>query len=190
MRLIFILIFNSTVFLCAQGKWYLGNLKGVDELSIHIEIDSLQDKLWANRIMNYVELSLGQTKIRIDKEFTVAASGYLQNSDDIGKGYSKRKKPKSKKGKAEWHFVAPKVHDFTWSADKNYIHDIYPGPNEVKLHFFYKNDPKIIDNWINDGVELIITSGGTGLGPRDLTIETLDQEFDYKIPGIEQSLHA
>ncbi len=49
---------------------------------------------------------------------------------------------------------------------------------------------KIIDNWINDGVELIITSGGTGLGPRDLTIETLDQEFDYKIPGIEQSLHA
>ena len=30
-------------------------------------------------------------KIRIDKEYTVAASGYLQNSDDIGKGYSKRK---------------------------------------------------------------------------------------------------
>ena len=31
-------------------------------------------------------------KIRIDKEYTVAASGYLQNSNDIGKGYSKRKK--------------------------------------------------------------------------------------------------
>ena len=86
-------------------------------------------------------------KIRIDKEFTLAASGYLQNSDDIGKGYSKRKEPKSKKGKVEWHFVAPKVHDFTWSADKNYVHDIYPGPNEVTLHFFYKNDPNIIDNW-------------------------------------------
>ena len=49
---------------------------------------------------------------------------------------------------------------------------------------------EIIDSWINDGVELIITSGGTGLGPRDLTIETLDKKFDYKIPGIEQSLHA
>ena len=49
---------------------------------------------------------------------------------------------------------------------------------------------EIIASWINDGVELIITSGGTGLGPRDLTIETLDQKFDYKIPGIEQSLHA
>ena len=86
-------------------------------------------------------------KIRIDEEYTVAASGYLQNSEDIGKGYSERKKPKSKRGKVEWHFVAPKVHDFTWSADKNYIHDTYPGPNNVTLHFFYKNDPKIIDNW-------------------------------------------
>ena len=49
---------------------------------------------------------------------------------------------------------------------------------------------EIINSWVNDGVELIITSGGTGLGPRDLTIETLDKKFDYKIPGIEQSLHA
>ena len=86
-------------------------------------------------------------KIRIDKEYTVAASGYLQNSDDIGKGYSKRKKSKSKKGKVEWHFIAPNVHDFTWSADKNYIHDTYSGPNDVTLHFFYRNDAKIIDNW-------------------------------------------
>ena len=86
-------------------------------------------------------------KIKIDKEYVVAASGYLQNADKIGMGYSKRKKPKVKKGKVEWHFVAPNVHDFTWSADKNYLHDTYPGPNEVTLHFFYKNDPKIIDNW-------------------------------------------
>ena len=86
-------------------------------------------------------------KIRIDKDYTVAASGYLQNAEDIGKGYFKRKSPKSKRGKVEWHFIAPKVHDFTWSADKNYIHDTYPGPNNVTLHFFYKNDPKIIDNW-------------------------------------------
>ena len=86
-------------------------------------------------------------KIKIDKEYTVAASGYLQNADEIGKGYSKRKTPKAKKGKVEWHFVAPNVHDFTWSADKNYVHDTYPGPNDVVLHFFYKNDPKIIDNW-------------------------------------------
>jgi len=86
-------------------------------------------------------------KITLDKNFTVAASGYLQNADDIGKGYSERKNPKAKKGKVTWHFVAPMVHDFTWAADQDYIHDTYPGPNDVNLHFFYKNNPEIIENW-------------------------------------------
>ena len=86
-------------------------------------------------------------KITLDKSFTVAASGYLQNADDIGRGYSDRKKAKTKKGKITWHYVAPKVHDFTWAADPEYIHDTYPGPNDVTLHFFYKNNPEIIENW-------------------------------------------
>ena len=86
-------------------------------------------------------------KITLDKNFMVAASGYLQNADDIGKGYSERKRPKTKKGEITWHFIAPQVHDFTWAADPEYIHDTYPGPNEVTLHFFYKNDPDIIENW-------------------------------------------
>ena len=86
-------------------------------------------------------------KITLDKDFTVAASGYLQNADEIGRGYSDRKKPKTKKGKITWHYVAPNVHDFTWAADPDYIHDTYPGPNNVTLHFFYKNNPDIIENW-------------------------------------------
>ena len=86
-------------------------------------------------------------KITLDKEFIVASSGYLQNADEIGLGYSDRKKPKTKKGNITWHFIAPNVHDFTWAADKNYIHDTYSGPNNVTLHFFYKNDPEIVDNW-------------------------------------------
>ncbi len=86
-------------------------------------------------------------KITLDKAFTVAASGYLQNADDIGRGYSDRKKAKSKKGKITWHYYAPNVHDFTWAADPDYIHDTYAGPNDVSLHFFYKNNPDIIENW-------------------------------------------
>ena len=86
-------------------------------------------------------------KITLDKDFMVAASGYLQNADDIGKDYSERKRPKTKKGEITWHFIAPQVHDFTWAADPEYIHDTHPGPNEVTLHFFYKNDPDIIENW-------------------------------------------
>ena len=86
-------------------------------------------------------------KITLNKKFVVAASGYLQNAEDIGMGYSDRKKPKSKKGNVTWHFIAPQVHDFTWAADPDYVHDTYPGPNDVTLHFFYKNNPDIIDNW-------------------------------------------
>ena len=86
-------------------------------------------------------------KITLDKNYTVGGSGYLQNAKEIGKGYGDRKKPKTKKGKITWHFIAPNVHDFTFAADTDYIHDIYPGPNNVDLHFFYKNNPKIVENW-------------------------------------------
>lgn len=85
--------------------------------------------------------------ITLDKSYTVAASGYLQNKEEVGHGYAESKKTKAKKGKLRWHFIAPNVHDFTWAADPNYIHDTYPGPNGVSLHFFYKNDPEIIENW-------------------------------------------
>lgn len=89
-------------------------------------------------------------KISIDKDYTLGSTGYLQNSNEIGKGYEdkgfKVVYPKKTK-KLTWHFVAPMVHDFTWGADKNYLHDIYDGPNGVKLHFLYKNNPKIIETW-------------------------------------------
>lgn len=38
-------------------------------------------------------------------------------------------------------------------------------------------------NFIDSHVELIVVSGGTGLGPRDLTPQVLDQVCDYQVPG-------
>jgi len=87
-------------------------------------------------------------KISIDKDYVVAASGYIQNPDAVGHGYSDSSK-KKKKGKITWHFIAPQVHDFTWAADPDFIHDIYPGPNNVDLHFFYKNKDSNLPNWKN-----------------------------------------
>ena len=86
--------------------------------------------------------------LTIDKKYIVAASGYLQNPENVGHGYSDSK-GKAKKGKLKWHFVAPKVHDFTWSADPDYIHDTFKGPNDVMLHFFYKDNAQYNDNWKN-----------------------------------------
>ena len=86
--------------------------------------------------------------LTIDKKYIVAASGYLQNPDNVGHGYSDSN-GKAKKGKLKWHFVAPKVHDFTWSADPDYVHDTFKGPNDVMLHFFYKDNAQYNENWKN-----------------------------------------
>ncbi|MDV7186635.1 M1 family metallopeptidase [Lutibacter sp. TH_r2] len=87
--------------------------------------------------------------LHIDKKYTVAATGYLQNPQEIGHGYEdKTKKINLPKGnKLAWHFKAPKVLDFTWAADSNYVHDIRIAKNGVKLHFFYKNEAKYKKAW-------------------------------------------
>ena len=89
-------------------------------------------------------------KISIDKNYTIGASGYLQNKNEIGHGYQDTgievKHPKKTKT-LTWHFVAPMVHDFAWGADNNFLHDKIIGENGVELHFLYKNDPEYIKNW-------------------------------------------
>ena len=47
-----------------------------------------------------------------------------------------------------------------------------------------------VKKMLADGVELLITAGGTGLGPRDKTIPTLEPLFQSRLPGVEQALHA
>jgi len=89
-------------------------------------------------------------KITIDNTYTLGGTGYLQNPEVIGHGYQKdtSKEVKHKKGsKLTWHFIAPDVHDFTWAADDAYLHDKIEGPNGITLHFLYKNDPEILQNW-------------------------------------------
>jgi hypothetical protein len=91
-------------------------------------------------------------KITIDKNYTLGGTGYLQNPNEIGFNYQdegvKVEIPKKQKT-LTWHFVAPMVHDFTWAADKNYIHDKLQIANGTTLHFLYKNNPKILGNWKN-----------------------------------------
>jgi hypothetical protein len=90
--------------------------------------------------------------ITIDKNYILGGTGYLQNKNEIGYGYedSGIKVARDKKAKSlTWHFTAPNVHDFTWAADKNYLHDTAQVPGGTTLHFLYKNNPEIIENWRN-----------------------------------------
>lgn len=78
-------------------------------------------------------------KLTIDKNYVVAGTGYLQNPNQIGYGYETGKVKRPKGDKLTWHFKAPNVHDFTWAADPDYVHDTMQVPDGPLLHFFYKN---------------------------------------------------
>ncbi len=88
-------------------------------------------------------------KLTLDKDYVVGGTGYLQNAQEIGHGYeAPGTKVKKVKGKTlTWHFKAPMVHDFMWAADPDYIHDTLKMEDGPMLHFLYKNDPEIIENW-------------------------------------------
>jgi molybdenum cofactor synthesis domain-containing protein len=44
--------------------------------------------------------------------------------------------------------------------------------------------------WCEQGVQLILTTGGTGLAPRDVTPEATRQVIDREAPGIAEALRA
>ena len=85
-------------------------------------------------------------KLTLDKRYVVGGTGYLQNPEEVGHGYAEKTK-RTKGRKLTWHFIAPNVHDFAWAADPNYVHDKLETDNGITLHFLYKNNPKIIENW-------------------------------------------
>ncbi|MGF1555802.1 M1 family metallopeptidase [Paucihalobacter sp.] len=76
-------------------------------------------------------------KLTIDKNYVVGGTGYLQSETS------------AQNGKKTLHYIAPKVHDFTWAADPDFIHDSVSMPNGPTLHFYYKKDlaPEYLDNW-------------------------------------------
>ncbi len=66
--------------------------------------------------------------------------------------------------------------------------------NVVKLEMI-PDEAKLISarlvEWVDrDGLDLIITSGGTGIGPRDVTPEATREVIDKELPGIGEAMRA
>ena len=87
--------------------------------------------------------------IRIDRNYTIGGTGNLQNPQEIGHGYEDKTKPLNvpDTDKLAWHFKAERVHDFTWAADDEYVHDIYKMESGADIHFFYKDRDYNKENW-------------------------------------------
>jgi cyclic pyranopterin phosphate synthase len=44
--------------------------------------------------------------------------------------------------------------------------------------------------WVEEKIGLIVTTGGTGLGPRDVTVETVREIIEREAPGITEAMRA
>ena len=69
-----------------------------------------------------------ELRLKIDKDYVVAATGHLQNKAQVD--------PQS--SKATWHFKAENVHDFVWAADPDYRQVEAQVPDGPTLHFYYQ----------------------------------------------------
>ena len=56
------------------------------------------------------------------------------------------------------------------------------------------DEQQIIDTlrkWVEkDGLALIVTSGGTGLSPTDVTPQAMEEILDYQVPGMAEAMRA
>lgn len=73
--------------------------------------------------------------IDIDEQYIIAGTGFLQE----------KKKIENKKNR--WKFTIDRVHDYTWAADIEYLHDQISTTKGIRLDFYYKNNQKNIKTW-------------------------------------------
>ncbi len=49
----------------------------------------------------------------------------------------------------------------------------------------------LLKHWVDDlHLDLILTTGGTGLSPRDLTPQATEKVIDYQVPGMAEAMRA
>lgn len=63
---------------------------------------------------------------------------------------------------------------------------------EVVHYVITPDEPRqiaeIVQDWVKQGVDFIFTTGGTGLGPRDNTVQTLQPLLHKQLPGVEEAM--
>ena len=94
-------------------------------------------------------------RILMDANYTIAATGILQNPDEVGHGYTNIELQNSPE-KLTWHFKAENVHDFVWAADPDYTHEIVINEDGPNFHLFFQKGEKT-KNWKDLGEYMIKT---------------------------------
>lgn len=67
-------------------------------------------------------------------------------------------------------------------------------PVEVRHYEIVPDEPEKIREkilgWCEEGIRIILTTGGTGLGPRDVTVDTIRSLIERDVPGIAEAMRA
>ena len=63
--LIYIILLFYPIF--AQGIWYSGNLKGIDDFSMELNVKGIDDSVWEKRVSSVIMLRFLENDIRIVK---------------------------------------------------------------------------------------------------------------------------
>ncbi|PQJ36580.1 aminopeptidase [Salinibacter sp. 10B] len=99
----------------------------------------------------YAPFGTFDVEITLPTEYTIGATGVLQNPEAIGHGYNidgnGTWRPSDGLPEADsltWHFTAENVHNFAWSADPDYIHDKVTADGTTH-HILYK--PSVAEQW-------------------------------------------
>ena len=132
--------------------------------------------------------------ITLDKSYIIAASGSLENPNEIGYGYEAKGTVVKKiaGNNLTWKFNAANVHDFVWAADPDYKHIVKNVRGGLTFHAFYKIDPDKLRNLF-----LSFSSGDKAVyqNSADLFIrvyakewETVLERISAELPYIEKKL--
>ena len=75
------------------------------------------------------------------------------------------------------------------------MRDALPQPFEVVFEAHHPGRPgedrsAIVQNYAASAADLVLTSGGTGVGPRDVTPQATRTIADYEVPGIAEAMRA
>ena len=99
----------------------------------------------------YAPYGTFDVQITMPAEYTIGATGVLQNPDEIGHGYDidgdgtwRPADGLPDTDTLTWHFRAEDVHNFAWSADPEYVHDKVTADGTTH-HILYK--PSVAEQW-------------------------------------------
>lgn len=133
----------------------------------------------------YAPFGTFNVRITLPAEYTIGATGVLQNAEEVGHGYQADPTAAYDHAPGDsltWHFVAENVHDFAWAADPDYLHDRIER-NGRTYHLLYQPDVAAgwadLATWVPEVIEFYSREIGPYPYPQFTVAQAGDGGMEY-----------